>query len=813
MNKLNVHKKYSLWAWLLVFGFVAACLLSHTMTAHAFPATQCAAGRSGSDLVCGANDVAITNMRIVGDTTSCIGGTNITVDLEMTVNFQNPARYDVGIFISNDGKSPQFLPPSGAASCSVSVLPTSSPFLNLDADACGDGQNSLGGIAYMTNVTVSCQAVSGSGGNLYIPFLSSWHNNTGAVCTSAADAVPGTSSKCNVPAIAQGTISVVVLPTITNTDGITTISSGGNTNYTVVITNTTGDTLSNAVFKDPAVTNITVNSVSCSPAGGATCPGSTTVAEMQGAGLTIPSMPANSTVTFTINATLTGTPPDTLTNTASVTVGSQTKSASDTDTIVGTIAILPASLSKSGSQGILMVYNYTLYNFGGSSDTISLSALSNQGWTVQIRNAADTATISSITVPAGGSVNFIVKVQIPGGAAIGTVDVTTITAISGNNPSKTATATAATTVSNPLTFTPNNTGAGGKGSSVFYDHRVQNNTASSQTVTFSTTSNPCGWTVGFYKSDKVTQIPPATVTLAAFGGYEDIVVKITIPAAAASGSTCTVTVTASAGGNTPSATDVTTVKDLVLYSGGSYTDESYIFPTGNDVYARAYGTLATYKFCWYDSNNALKRTSPTYSGPGILSDTYLTLPNTPLGTWIVEVQQKSAAQACNPAPNSTYFAQSKFYVGPDHLNASYTYAGANPGVNSNVTIELALHGKDHLVPIDPANPGNVVKGNPPTTKDPLIITVTVSGSATIVSTTLDTACSGCGIVGQTVTGKLDTVTGTATITITDSAKDTVTITPASYNSALYGSPARDESTTVTFVRRRMRILDWREVVQ
>lgn len=799
---------------MFIFGIAAICLFFSAATAYAFGLTQCAASRYGSNLNCTANDVAITGMRTIGDTTSCIGGASVTLDLEITVNFATPDRWDVGIFISNDGKSPQLLPGSGGAnSCGVSVLPTSSPFLNLDGptDTCGDGNKDIGGgtgsgIHYMPNTTVACQSLTGAGGNLYIPFVVSWDNQKtppGATCTSAADPVPNTSSKCNAPTIAQGTVSVVVLPTITKTDGITTIKSGNATNYTIVITNTTGAALSGAVFKDPAVSDINVNTVSCSAAGGATCPASVTVADMQGAGITIPSMPVNGSVTFTINATLTGNPGETRTNAASVTVSGQTNSASDTDTIVGDIAILPTSLSKSGSPGTLMVYNYALYNFTGSSDTISLSALSSQGWTVQIRNASDTATISSLTVPASGSENFIIKVQIPGGATIGTFDTTTITAISGNNPSNTATATANTTVFSPLTFTPDNTGSGGKGSSVYYDHRVQNNTASTQTVTFSTAfSGSCAsWTAGVYKSDKVTQIPPATVTLAPFGGYEDIAVKVNIPAGAASGSTCTVTTTATAGANSASAADATTVKDVILYSDPGYTDESYIFPSGNSVYAKAYGLTngTKYRFLWYDSNNVLKRTSPDTSGSGTSApDTYTIPAAGPLGTWRVEVRRVS---------DNFLFAQTNFYVGPDHLNASYT--GSNPSINTNATINLSLHDRyNHAVPLDPL--GNLVKGNPLTTKDPLKITITVSGSATIVSTTL----SGAVIAGQTVTGTLDSITGTATITITDSVAETVTITPASYNSALYGSPSRDESATVTFVTptsRRMRILYWQEM--
>jgi uncharacterized repeat protein (TIGR01451 family) len=533
----------------------AACLLSHAVTAHAFGLTECPASRYGDDLGCTAGDVSITDIRVVGDITSCTGGSNVTLDLELTVNFATPDRWDVGVFISNDGKDPQLRPGSGgAASCSVSILPLTSPFLNLDSnggvDTCGDGNSGIGGgtgsgIHYMPGTTVSCRSVAGGGGNLYIPFVVSWDNQKtppGAACTSIAHPVPNTKSKCNAPTVIQGSVSVVVMPTITNTDGRTFVSSGDTVTYTVVITNTTGVTLSGAVFRDPAVTNIDVSNVTCSAAG-ATCP-ATSVAAMQGAGITIPDMPPGGSVTFTITATLAGAPPDTLTNTASVTVNGQTKSVSDTDNVVGTIAIMPPSLSQNGTSPTTMVFNYTLYNFGLSNDTISLSAVSNHGWTVTIP--------PSIAVPSsGGSSNFAVTVQVPAGAPIGTVDVTTITAISGNNPSKRAVATAVTTVSGPLTLTPNHAGAGGMGSFAVYDHRVQNNTASVRTISFTTAfSGACaGWTSGIYKSDLVTPIPPATVTLAPFGGFEDIAVRVNIPAGAGIGTTCRVTVTATAGGN------------------------------------------------------------------------------------------------------------------------------------------------------------------------------------------------------------------------------------------------------------------------
>jgi len=343
------------------------------VTAHAFGNTQCAGDRFGSNLGCTANDVQITQMQALNSPPSCIGGGTVTLDLLLTVNFGSPSRWDVGIFLSNDGKDPQLTVANGGSnSCSVAILPTTSPFLNLDSnggtDTCGDGNGAIGGGTgsgqlTMTGVTVTCQALSNTG-QLWVPFVVSWDNQaspSGLTCRTIADPVPNTKSKCNAPVIGL-TPQVIVLPTITKTDGKTQITPGDPTTYTVRITNNTGITLSTgnsnaAVFKDPAVTNLGVSSVTCAvTTGTATCPavGSVTVAAMQGAGITIPSMANGSVVTFTVNATLNNNPTGTLTNTATVTSNGQTASVSDVDTIV-----YPSLVTVKSSTALSDPYNGT----------------------------------------------------------------------------------------------------------------------------------------------------------------------------------------------------------------------------------------------------------------------------------------------------------------------------------------------------------------------------------------------------------------------------------------------------------------------
>lgn len=767
-------------------------------TASAYPVDQCAADRYGDDLGCTAGDVSITGMSVVGDTTSCVGGTDITLDLQLTVNFAVPNRWDIGIFISNDGESPQTMSANGgAATCSVSVLPNSNPFLDLDeggvGDTCGDGNKNIGGgtgsgIHFMPNVTVPCQALAGSGGQLYIPFVVSWDNQaspTGGTCASNADPVPNTKSKCNSPTIAQGSVAVVVLPTITKDDGIDTLFSGATTSYDVVITNTTGATLSGVVFTDPLVTGISVTAVSCSAAGGASCP-TTTVADMQGSGITLPDMPVNSALTFTIDAALTGSPGDQLTNTATVTASSQSLSATDTNIIVDTIAILPTTQSKSSDKNATVTYTYTLYNFDSSSaDTITVSAISSQGWTVA-------PTPSSVLVPAGGSTTLTLEVDVPAGANVGDVDTTIITATSGNNPSKSATATAVTTVTEVLTLVPSNTGSGGAGASVYYLHQVQNHSSASKSISltpsFLVPADCSGWTTTLYETDYTTALS-SPVTLASNGGYKDFVLKVTIPSTAASNDSCTTTLTAAyspSGSNAVSVTDITTVKNLILYEDPGYTTTNDVYPAGNNVYAKGFGldTATSYEYRWYDAGGTEVCTPRLPSTTGTTFPDTCTIPTSgPLGTWTVQIWDTT---------NDVLFVQNKFYVGPDHLQASYS--GTSPSINTNTVIDLALHDRyNHVVPYDSSS--NLVKGDATDPEGPLMITVSVSGSAQIVASSL----SNYTITGQSITGKLSSTDGTATITIQDSIEETVTITPESYKGVLYGSPDRDEPVSVTFI--------------
>jgi uncharacterized repeat protein (TIGR01451 family) len=145
----------------------------------------------------------------------------------------------------------------------------------------------------------------------------------------------------NVNATLTVTPQPWMVPAVTKTNNQSTISPGDATTYVITVSNNSGGAFSGgnaAVFKDPAVPNLSVTGASCAVQGTATCPAFTSAAlitAMQSAGgLTIPSMANASTVTFTVQATLTGNPTGTITNVATATANGGTNSAEDTDTIV-----------------------------------------------------------------------------------------------------------------------------------------------------------------------------------------------------------------------------------------------------------------------------------------------------------------------------------------------------------------------------------------------------------------------------------------------------------------------------------------------
>lgn len=95
-------------------------------------------------------------------------------------------------------------------------------------------------------------------------------------------------------------------PVVTKTDNTTTVVTLSSTTYIVTVANNGPGPADGVVIKDPPDPGLSKIDISCQATGtGALCPVSTTVSGIEGAGLTIPALPAGTTVTFTITASIT----------------------------------------------------------------------------------------------------------------------------------------------------------------------------------------------------------------------------------------------------------------------------------------------------------------------------------------------------------------------------------------------------------------------------------------------------------------------------------------------------------------------------
>ncbi len=94
--------------------------------------------------------------------------------------------------------------------------------------------------------------------------------------------------------------------TITKTNGVSTLTAGQNTTYTVTVSNLGPSAANNALLVDPATPGLACASVTCSSST-ATCPTSPIAIASLQSGLLIPGFPANSSLTFTVVCGVTAT--------------------------------------------------------------------------------------------------------------------------------------------------------------------------------------------------------------------------------------------------------------------------------------------------------------------------------------------------------------------------------------------------------------------------------------------------------------------------------------------------------------------------
>lgn len=124
-------------------------------------------------------------------------------------------------------------------------------------------------------------------------------------------------------------------------------------------------------------------------------------------------LPGVNNVSFTATSSVNATATDTIANT--VTVNAYPSVAFDPDN------------AGNATAGGTITYAHTVTNNGNVGDTFDLTYASSQGWTYVFLDAAN-APISSVTLAPGASASVSVRLTVPAGATLGTVEVGVLTA-------------------------------------------------------------------------------------------------------------------------------------------------------------------------------------------------------------------------------------------------------------------------------------------------------------------------------------------------------------------------------------------------
>lgn len=217
---------------LLPILLVLLSITSFSPTINAVPGPCLKDAFGPGPLVCTANDVSIAEFATIFGPTSCVIGTTITVGLQARTQSTAQAflaaplngRYDIGYWIASDGGNARtgacfndYLPPP--LTTTPNVNPTTSPFLDINKNACGDviktstTWRNIGGtttpvVGPPVAIQMPCQDKNNDG-IADVSACTSWSNNKMNPCSSQMDTLPETGSKCNCDIVNLDDIKIV----------------------------------------------------------------------------------------------------------------------------------------------------------------------------------------------------------------------------------------------------------------------------------------------------------------------------------------------------------------------------------------------------------------------------------------------------------------------------------------------------------------------------------------------------------------------------------------------------------------------------
>ena len=166
------------------------------LTTSAVKDLTCAGYRTGS-LNCTAGEFTVTPVfsAAPGTPPFCVAGNNFNFKVELGLSGTNTDRMDIGFFVGQQGNDPRDTAPGNI--CSVATFPKAPlPWKDNDQDACGDFQGGGNQTTIIDEIKVVCAGDTGTGA-LAMPYVLTYWQNNGNVCTGPADVTNGAPSKCN----------------------------------------------------------------------------------------------------------------------------------------------------------------------------------------------------------------------------------------------------------------------------------------------------------------------------------------------------------------------------------------------------------------------------------------------------------------------------------------------------------------------------------------------------------------------------------------------------------------------------------------
>jgi hypothetical protein len=198
-------------------------------------------------LNCSSNDVKIAKVTNISGITgitknadgtlSCVEGAPIRFTADFQVQLNATTRYDIGLYLG------EYQSQALTGNCSSSIITpvnATKTFISLDpaGDFCGDIDTAHN--PQVVNMEVNSTCMRGSNSQLLLPNCTSWRQpGSNGTCTKAADAFPGSPSKCNCDntftigvTVESPTLSVVKSASPVQVDW-----PGGAVTYTVTVKN------------------------------------------------------------------------------------------------------------------------------------------------------------------------------------------------------------------------------------------------------------------------------------------------------------------------------------------------------------------------------------------------------------------------------------------------------------------------------------------------------------------------------------------------------------------------------------------------